>query len=219
MIIGITNIKGGVGKSTLSQNLAAVLAQNESSVQIIDTDANQNSIDWAASRDEDLPNILAVGCQNPKMISKIARAANKNYDYVVIDGSPGMSDLNTRLMVVSDILLIPITPSVQDVRAFQQFAERLEQVRDIKEASNHTLNAFIIMNLYAGYSIEKDLLEALKQYEIPIFENTISKRTAYVQSALNGSGIVEWNDQKAIAEFMKVANEFIANADELGFLK
>ena len=44
MKIGITNLKGGVGKTTLSINLAVCFAHMGYKVCIVDTDTNQNSM-------------------------------------------------------------------------------------------------------------------------------------------------------------------------------
>jgi len=219
MKIGITNLKGGVGKSTITQNLAACLAQNENSVQIIDTDINQNSIDWAAAREDDLPEIIAVGCSNPKMVSKAANSAINNFDYVLIDGSPQIGELTTRIMLTTDILLIPIQTSSQDIRSFGQFAERLDAVREIKEANNETLNAYIILNMYQGYKVQKELVKVIESFNVPIFKSSIRERISYVESAIEGRGVVEWNDTKAAEEFIEVAKEFFERAEELGLIQ
>ena len=52
MVIGITNLKGGVGKTIVSQNIAVCLANQNYSVCLVDTDTNQNSVSWAGLREE-----------------------------------------------------------------------------------------------------------------------------------------------------------------------
>jgi len=219
MKIGITNIKGGVGKSTIAQNLAVCVAHSGNSVQIIDTDTNQNSIDWAAARDEELPQILAVGCQNERMISKIANSINESFDFVIMDGSPHMGKLTTSIMITSDILLIPITTSTHDVRAFGQFVERLRNVQQLKEANGEKLNAYLILNMYKNHNVQKQLAKILESFEIPIINSKLNQRTAYVESALEGRGVLEWSDKKASEEFLSLTREIFDIAESLGFIE
>ena len=54
MIIAVTNLKGGVGKSTLSRNLAVYFAMQGEKTCIIDTDIEQRTTcDWRTRREAD----------------------------------------------------------------------------------------------------------------------------------------------------------------------
>ena len=55
MIIASISYKGGVGKSTVAQNLAVCFAHLNFKVVIVDTDTNQNSLSWYGARDSELP--------------------------------------------------------------------------------------------------------------------------------------------------------------------
>jgi chromosome partitioning protein len=47
MIIGVLNQKGGVGKTTLSVNMAAVYAQQGRRVLLVDADPQGSAMAWA----------------------------------------------------------------------------------------------------------------------------------------------------------------------------
>ena len=52
MIISCVNYKGGVGKSTLTQNLAVALAHRGYKICIVDADVTAATMDWAEMRHE-----------------------------------------------------------------------------------------------------------------------------------------------------------------------
>ena len=53
MIISVLNQKGGVGKTTLSINLASAFALAGESTLLIDADPQSSALDWQASREGD----------------------------------------------------------------------------------------------------------------------------------------------------------------------
>jgi chromosome partitioning protein len=55
MIISITSLKGGVGKSTIAQNLSVGFAHSGYKTCIVDADTNQSALRWSGLRDVALP--------------------------------------------------------------------------------------------------------------------------------------------------------------------
>ncbi|WP_343663267.1 ParA family protein [Paraburkholderia tropica] len=97
--------KGGVGKSTLSINLAARLALETSRprVLLVDLDAQQSGRTWAAQ---------AKQCRHDVPFDVAATDANADrYDIVIFDHSPGMLDASA---VKGQITLMPVLPSFFD---------------------------------------------------------------------------------------------------------
>src|SRR5262245_46275342 len=133
MKIGITNLKGGVGKTTVSINLAVCFANMNYKVCIVDTDTNQNSLSWYGHRDEELPPVMVVGAADPRALNKAVNKLHADYDIVIMDGTPNLSEMNTRVIMASDILLIPTRPGAHDYRAMQEFMTRLDQVREMRD--------------------------------------------------------------------------------------
>ena len=215
MIIGVTNLKGGVGKTTVAQNLAVCFAHMGFKTCLIDTDTNCNSLSWSAARDEDLPSITVVGSIEPKAIGKMVRDMHKDYDIVVIDGTPSLSEMTTRIILASDLLLIPLLPSAHDVRAMSLFFERYEQAKEVKE----DIPAFFVLNQYASnINVHKGMKEAVENFGLPVFETTVSKRAAYVETALEGRGVFESSDVKAKDEIIRLTTEVIETAKNLGLV-
>jgi chromosome partitioning protein len=215
MKIGISNLKGGVGKTTLCQNLAVCFAHMGYKVCIVDTDTNQNSLAWYGVRDESLPEILVVGATDSKALNKSVDKLDQDHEIVLIDGTPSLSEMTTRIILACDILLIPILPSGHDFRAMNQFFERYEQAKEFRE----NIPAFFVLNQFSdNLNVHQDMKELLTQFGIDALETTINRRVAYVKTGIEGKGVYEGTDDKAKEEVVSLTKEVLAKAAELNLI-
>jgi chromosome partitioning protein len=205
MVIGITNLKGGVGKSTISQNLAVGLVLKGYKVCVLDTDTEQrSSMKWAGLREANFPHISVVGIEG-EQINKEAKYQEQNHDIVIIDGSPQLAKAQTKTLTASDILLIPLSPSSLDFWSMEQFLERYEQV---KEAKGDSIEAYIILNKVTGKTnLEREVLGELEQMQVGILETRLVDRIAYREAPINGLGVMEFRDAKAKDEISRLTDE------------
>ena len=206
MIIGITNLKGGVGKSTLSQNLAVALVHKGYSVCILDTDIEQRSTTkWASirdGRDDETPHIPVSSIEGDQ-VAKMSEHSAKLYDFVLIDGSPQLSKTATKTLLISDIVLVPVTPSGLDIWSFENFFLRLEEVRTVKPS----LNAYAVLNRYKGNNLDKEVIEVVENFGISVLEAKMGDRIAYREAPIAGLGVVEYKDPKAQNEIQNLVTE------------
>ena len=211
MKIAITNLKGGVGKTTISTNLAVALSYLGKTVCIVDTDLKQRSAsEWAGSRPSDKPAISVFGITEKQLTGEIERLKNQ-FDVVIIDGTPHVSEITERAIITADILLIPIAPSIYDYRAFENFFEKLEEINGNRVAyGGKSVSTHIIMNrANEKVRVYKAIVDAIRAYDIPILKNQLGNRTAYVETAFEGLGVVEGRDKKAKDEFNELVNEIL----------
>ena len=89
MIIGITNLKGGVGKSTLAVHLAAWLHEHGHRVTLADCDMQQSSSQWLREAE---PGVKAVRLDNADLIIDELDALDQETDFVVADGPGSLTD-------------------------------------------------------------------------------------------------------------------------------
>lgn len=198
MVIGITNLKGGVGKSTLSQNLAVSLALRGYKICILDTDMGQrSSMKWAAQRSDDVLPIPVFGTEADNVI-KDAKEHEKHYEIVIIDGSPQLELAQVKTLTASDIVIVPISPSALDIWSMQQFLGKYEQVKEVKGNSIH---GFIILNKFSGKTrLDKEVTEVLDSLGMKVLESKIADRVAYREAPINGLGVMEMKNEKAREE-------------------
>ncbi|MFT5167204.1 MAG: chromosome partitioning protein [Saprospiraceae bacterium] len=206
MIISVTSLKGGVGKSTISQNLAVCFAQMGYKTAIVDTDTNGSSIHWSGLRDESLPEITVLGLTDSDALRKNIKRIHNDYDIIVIDGTPSISKLVSTILVLGDIVLIPIRPSGFDIWATEKFIETYEQAKTLKE----DMQAFFVINEFnprANLNIE--IREALKELKIETLKTTFRTRIAYGEASVLGLGAYEYKDLKAKEEATNLSNEVL----------
>ncbi len=207
MVIAVTNLKGGVGKTTIATNLAVSFAHRQKKVCIVDTDLSQKSaMEWAGNRDEAALSIPVFGVTE-KQLNKEVEALRKDYDIVFIDGTPQLSELASRTILASDILIVPLSPSIYDFRSFENFLNKYSEVKMVKESIGK-IEAYVIVNrVNESANVSKEIDEALREHELIVLNTRLANRVAYVDSATNGQGVIEYKDPKAKAEMNRLTDE------------
>ena len=198
MIISIENQKGGVGKTTIAIHVAQALAMEDSSVLLVDADPQGSARDWAAAR-ESPPDFSVVGLDRPTLHRDLPAIA-ANYDHVVIDGPPRVTDLARSVIIAADLVVIPVQPSPYDVWAAN------DVVNLIKEASVYKENlksAFVINRKIVNTAIGRDVVDALSGYEIPVLKSSVCQRIVFAESAATGMTVLETNSKSSAASEIK----------------
>ncbi len=220
MIIASVSYKGGCGKSTLAQNLAVCMAHTGSSVTIVDADATQASIKWAATRyEQELePAIKVIGMTDAKAIAGVVLQEQLDRDYVIIDGPPSLQPVVNRIFAVSDVVIMPITPSGgSDMWVTKEFLDRFQIAQEEK---GKTIPAYFLVNRYKAnvglHNAFITLLEEYEQeYEVGILKTRFYDRIAFGEANAQGMGVVEWNTGKAGEEVVALNNEVIEICNNL----
>ncbi len=208
MIIGITNLKGGVGKSTITQNLAVSFAHRGYKVCILDTDMGQrSSMKWAAQRDETALSIPVLGTEADNVI-RDAKEQEKHYDIVLIDGSPQLELAQIKTLTASDLVIVPVSPSALDIWSMQHFLGKYEQV---KAAKGDSIQGVILLNKFSGRArLDKEVTEALATMGVRVLLSKIADRVAYREAPVSGAGVTELKNEKAREEIAQLTTELEA---------
>jgi chromosome partitioning protein len=186
MIIGVLNQKGGVGKTTIAVNLAATYARQGRRVLLVDADPQGSSMAWSSART--LPPLFPViGGAKPTLHKDMPELA-RDYEVVVIDGAPRVSDLGRSAIMASDMVLIPVQPSPYDVWAS---AEIVQLVREAQQYKENLKVAFVINRKIANTAIGRDVADALGEFAVPVLKTSLTQRVLYAESAAQGMAVFE----------------------------
>ncbi len=211
-IIAVANLKGGVGKSTIAQNLAVSLRSQGHKVCLVDTDVEQKStIEWGERRNaRELPAIQLSLSTEDRLAREIAELAKTN-DFVIVDGSPALSEVATKIMMVADLVVVPVMPSGNDYGALEKFLARYDDVKAMLESRGMALDLGVVLNGYNDRIIvNRAVYEAIKKLDVRIFKTEIGHRAAYQEANLVGMGVIELSDRKAAQEIESLTAEILA---------
>ena len=148
MILSVTNLKGGVGKSTIAQNLAVCLTHSGKSVFLVDTDYElRTSSDWGGDRGEKLQRIEFEAVHQDNVTELVLKQSD-NYDVVIIDGTPALFELSSKAILLSDVVFIPVIPCIEEVRTLERFMKRYKEAKMMKKKIGGDVEAYIILNKY-----------------------------------------------------------------------
>lgn len=124
-VIVVANPKGGVGKSTLSSNIAGYFARQGHAVMLGDVDRQQSSRLWLKLRPSNLPQILSWDITE----DHIARPP-KGTTHIVLDTPAGLHGPGLEaVMKLADKVIVPLQASVFDIYATQDFLSELHKRR------------------------------------------------------------------------------------------
>jgi chromosome partitioning protein len=120
-VIVVANPKGGVGKTTLSTNLAGYLATRGRAVMLGDVDRQQSSRTWLGLRPAGLPKIMSWELGQGEVVRP-----PKGTTHIVLDTPAGLHGKRLdEVMKLADKVLIPLQPSIFDIHATHEFVTQL----------------------------------------------------------------------------------------------
>ncbi|WP_300659963.1 ParA family protein [Hydrogenophaga sp.] len=124
-IVVVANPKGGVGKSTLSTNVAGYFASQGHPVMLGDVDRQQSSALWLKLRPP-----AARPIQTWQVSHDLIARPPKETTHVVLDTPAGLHGWRFKdVLKIADKVLVPLQPSIFDIYATRAFLDELAETR------------------------------------------------------------------------------------------
>jgi chromosome partitioning protein len=176
-VIVVANPKGGVGKSTLSTNIAGYFARQGKAVMLGDTDRQQSSKLWLGLRPSGQPAISTWQTDD----SSIAKPP-KGTTHAVLDTPAGLHGKRYRdVMKLAHKVLVPLQPSIFDIYATQHF---LNELREEQQRNGFAL-AVVGMRVDGRTRAAEQLQTFCAQQKLPVLAYLRDTQN-YIQLAARG---------------------------------
>ncbi len=209
MLVAFTNTKGGVGKSTLAVHLAVWLFDQGFQVAVLDCDKQRSSSQWVSEAE---PQIAVRVADTPEIALKEARGLLRNHDFVIGDGPAGLDDLSRTLLVLADLAILPISPSILDVRSVAQATTILRYAQELN--SGRPAGRLVLTRMKARGRISREIRDAAPSLGVAVADYSIRLLEIFVDAAQQGTVVTRMkNDpQNAKRDIDSLFNELLQDA-------
>ena len=208
MIISFLNQKGGVGKTTLSINVAATLAARGHKLLLIDADKQCSASTWAGLREEPAFQVVSMAREN---MAKEALWLASDFAFTIIDGPPHAEQIARSCIIASDFVAVPIEPSGLSTWAADLTVRQVREAQAFKALKC----GFVVSRKIGNTIIGRDIRAMAAEAGIPILAAEIEQRVAFAESMTMGKTIFEWNPGgPATKEIERLTNEIASHVQE-----
>lgn len=197
-VFSIFNHKGGVGKSTISTNLAGYLSNQGYKVLFGDFDVQQSSHNWLIRRSAHAAKISSWEIKDGKLSTP-----DDDVDFIIIDSPAGVSnDFLKKLVGLSDKVIVPLKPSLFDILSTESF---LEEIVDIINDQSKETDICLIGNMVEKDTTSTSQLEKFMKESGLAVPTNIRQSQIYVQLAAHSLTLFDGKSDKN--EFFKDEKE------------
>ncbi|HEY2509837.1 MAG TPA: ParA family partition ATPase [Polyangiaceae bacterium] len=203
-ILGVTGLKGGVGKSTIALNLACALRAEGKRVLLVDVDPQATCRSWAeraAERGLDGPPVVQL---SGKTLRRDLPAVAAGMDVVVLDSPPRLGAETKAILMVADLVLLPVTPGGADVWALEETIHLVAEAQVLRPE----LRAAVVHNRADRTVLARHAAIAVGELAIPVLDARLGHRVAFGAATIAGLGVVDFErDSEAAVEVRRLTRE------------
>ena len=193
MIIGIVNVKGGVGKTTSAVYLGTACTRAGFNVVVIDMDHQGSASDWAdRATDTGSPLPFPVEISNAKRLGRYVKSLSQD-TIVILDTPPGDPQTIDAAVDISDFVVVPTRSSGIETSRVWDTLPTLEGIP----------HAVLITSARLGTKSLDLLLAILDEEKVPRFQAAIPLRESVTASWGNTPDRLEGYDHVA-REIMEI---------------
>lgn len=176
-IVVVANPKGGVGKSTLSTNIAGYFARKGQTVMLGDADRQQSSAVWLRQRPPEARPIVTWDASTAEVLRP-----PRGTTHVVLDTPASLHGKPLKeVLKRATKLLIPVQPSLFDMQATRDFVDDLKERRRANDLDIAVVGMRVDSRTFAAERLQ----EFVATLDLPVLSHLRDTQN-YVRLAMSG---------------------------------
>lgn len=216
--IAVLNQKGGVGKSTISQNIAAAAHLAGRKTLILDLDRQGTTFNWFAARatDSKLCGLAVHKADKVWSLPKFRELTN-GFAFVVCDGPARLSDVSTAAAVAADIVLIPTRVGMGEWWACSENTEMLDMADGYRAQLGRppARRVYLLNEIFPNVSETQRMIDALAG-SVELLPLGVQHRVVYARGLGTGESVLTLEPKGKAAAEVRALYEWIVNAKGQG---
>lgn len=211
----VANQKGGVGKTTVTVQLAAVVAdtirRDGGGVPVlgVSADPQASMLEWARRVEDRLPFDFEQ-CTDPAALRKLRTLAGYQHVFVDTPGSLQDEALLVEVLRQADDVIVPVEPEVLS------FTPAARTIRALVQPLRVPYR--VLINNWDPRDGDSDLVqtrEYLSESRFPAFATTIRRYKLHTRAPVDGMTVIDYPRNRVALEarqdFLKLALEVLGN--------
>jgi chromosome partitioning protein len=196
----VVNAKGGVGKTTVTTNLASYFASQGVATTIADFDPQGSSLNWLKHRPASVGKIAGADLSQRHGIglATVRREIPRDTRALILDAPAGPSRLMLQdLLGRCQSILIPVAPSAIDIHATANFIKELLLVGHVRLRN---IRVAVLANRVRS---SRPVFEPLERFVASLemtFAGRLTDSDVYVDAAEAGLGVFDMPSEKSGTE-------------------
>jgi chromosome partitioning protein len=204
-IVAVVAEKGGVGKTTLSLNLAVAAMQQGHKAAVVDVDPQATAANWTDRRTEEYPWVVPTPAV--RLNAAINQAKAQGVDFIVIDTPPHSGSDAAEAARRADVVLVPTEPHLFTL-------ETLAKLADLLKLAASAPALFVVNKAATQGSEGSHAIEYMKAQGFTVCPTIIHLRAAHRHATNVGKVASEYEpDSKAAQEVLDVYRYTIKHVD------
>lgn len=206
-VICFTNLKGGVGKSTLALHFIYWLAAiKKRSVAAVDVDSQGSTSTWLEALEMDIKCHRIV---DPDQLAEEIPELESQTEYLVVDCPGSLGEATRCVLLTAKIAVIPITPSGLDLMSAAAAVRIVKQTQTAR--GGLPIAGVVINKAIKNTRLLKEAQQVVTQLEPAIpFKQIIYQRQAIADAFLQGTTV--WGmtrTEEAASDYQKLFAEIL----------